>query len=155
MTIQEQNQTVAATFQTVCDHLTHADPNDFDSQIPPAFVSCDAEETTITCSFETKKAFGNPHGMMHGGLIAAMIDCAQGSTIAAFCGTDAHIVTVSLQISYIQPVLVEKPLFVQVQIQQIGGRIAYCSSTAWQETGTTVATTSGVYHVIRGVKKWK
>ena len=35
MTVLAQNEKLTATFQAVCDHLTHADPNDFDSQIPP------------------------------------------------------------------------------------------------------------------------
>ena len=103
MTVLAQNEKLTATFQAVCDHLTHADPNDFDSQIPPTFVSCDAEQNTVVCSFEVKKSFGNPHGNMHGGLIAAMIDSAQGSTIASICGLDTHIVTVSLQVSYLKP----------------------------------------------------
>ena len=60
MTVLAQNEKLTATFQAVCDHLTHADPNDFDSQIPPTFVSCDAEQNTVVCSFEVKKSFGNP-----------------------------------------------------------------------------------------------
>ncbi len=152
MTVPEKNQKMTETFQQVSELLAHADPNDFDSQIPPVFVSCDAEAQSIVCSFDVKEHFGNPHGMMHGGLIAAMIDCAQGSTIASICGTDTRIVTVSLQISYLQPILVGHPLFVRVLIQQIGDRIAYCSAEAWQQAGTIAATTSGVYHVIRGGK---
>ena len=153
MTILSQIAQLAANFQAVCDHLAHADPNDFDSQIPPTFLSCDAEQKTIVCSFEGKKSFGNPHGTMHGGLIAAMIDSAQGSTIAAICGLDTKIVTVSLQISYLQPILVEQPLFVRVRIQQTGGHIAYCSAEAWQQEGKIAATTSAVYHIIRGGKQ--
>lgn len=153
MTISAQSTQLAANFQAVCDHLTHANPNDFDSQIPPTFVSCDPEENSLVCSFEVKESFGNPHGTMHGGLIAAMIDSAQGSTIASICGVDTHIVTVSLQISYIRPVLVGQRLFVRTRIQQIGGHIAYCSAEAWQQEGEIVATTASVYHILRGGMK--
>lgn len=55
MAILSQNTQLAANFQAVCDHLAHADPNDFDSQIPPTFLSCDAEQQTIVCSFDAKK----------------------------------------------------------------------------------------------------
>lgn len=153
MTVLEQDTKLATTFQAICDHIAHADPNDFDSQIPPSFVSCDAEQKTVVCSFQVPETFGNPHGMMHGGIIAAMIDCAQGSTISSICGTDTRIVTVSLQISYIQPVFTGRPLFVRVRIQQIGGRITYCSAEAWQQEGKITTTTSGVYHILRGGKK--
>lgn len=60
MTVLAQNEKLTATFQAVCDHLTHADPNDFDSQIPPTFVSCDAEQNTVVCSFEVKRASETP-----------------------------------------------------------------------------------------------
>ena len=153
MTVLAQNEKLTATFQAVCDHLTHADPNDLYSQIPPTFVSCDAEQNTVVCSFEVKNSFGNPHGNMHCCLIAAMIDSAQGSTIASICGLDTHIVTVSLQVSYLKPIFVGQKLFVRVRVQQAGGHIAYCSAEAWQQEGEIAATTAAVYHIIRGAKQ--
>ena len=89
----------------------------------------------------------------HGGLIAAMIDSAQGSTIASICGLDTHIVTVSLQVSYLKPIFVGQKLFVRVRVQQAGGHIAYCSAEAWQQEGEIAATTAAVYHIIRGAKQ--
>ena len=150
MKLTTRNEELAANFQAISDYLANTDPNDFDSQIPPILISCDAEEKTITCSFEVKKFFGNPHGFMHGGLSAAMLDTAQGSTLDAFCGLDAHIVTISLQTSYIRPIVVGPPLYVRVRVQQIGGRIAYTSAEAWQEEGKIVVTAAGVYHLIHG-----
>ena len=81
MTVQERNQQIETRFRTVREHLTHANPNDFDRQIPPNFVSCDWEHQTITYAFDMEPRFGNPHGMGHGGIVAAMLDCAQGSAI--------------------------------------------------------------------------
>lgn len=60
MAILSQNTQLAANFQAVCDHLAHADPNDFDSQIPPTFLSCDAEQQTIVCSLTQKKTLEIP-----------------------------------------------------------------------------------------------
>ena len=75
MTVQERNQQIETRFRTVREHLTHANPNDFDRQIPPNFVSCDWEHQTITYAFDMEPRFGNPHGMGHGGIVAAMLDC--------------------------------------------------------------------------------
>lgn len=149
MTPLERNQQLTARFQIIQDHLTHADPNDFDTQIPPTLVSCDADTQTVIYSFDMKPNFSNPHGMGHGGIIAAMLDCAQGATIAGFCDDHPHIVTVSLQTSYLRPVLLGQPLFVKVVIQKLGGHIAYCSAEAWQEKGKIAVTCSGVYHIVR------
>ena len=94
MTVQERNQQIETRFRTVREHLTHANPNDFDRQIPPNFVSCDWEHQTITYAFDMEPRFGNPHGMGHGGIVAAMLDCAQGSAIdcystLAYCAAEA------------------------------------------------------------------
>ena len=151
MKLVSENSQLTENFHAVSEHLANADPNDFDSQVTPCLVSCDAANRTLICRFDSKPFFGNPHGYMHGGIIAAMVDTAGGSTIHSFCGRQTHIVTISLQISYIRPVLVEKPLFVRVNVQQIGGRVAYTSAEAWQEEGKIVSTCSGVYHVIHGV----
>ena len=64
MTVQERNQQIETRFRTVREHLTHANPNDFDRQIPPNFVSCDWEHQTITYAFDMEPRFGNPHGMV-------------------------------------------------------------------------------------------
>ena len=72
MTVQERNQQIEERFQYVREHLTHANPNDFDGQIPPNFVSCDWENRTITYAFDMEPRFGNPHGMGHGGIVAAV-----------------------------------------------------------------------------------
>ena len=131
MTVQERNQQIETRFRTVREHLTHANPNDFDRQIPPNFVSC----------------FGNPHGMGHGGIVAAMLDCAQGSAIDCYSTDHPIIVTVSLQTSYLQPVQLGKTLYVKVTLQKVGRTLAYCAAEAWQQSGQLCVTTAGVYHL--------
>ncbi len=43
----------------------------------------------------------NPHGTVHGGVLATMIDVAMGSAVAE--GTDGIPVTVSLTVTYLEP----------------------------------------------------
>ncbi len=43
----------------------------------------------------------NPHGSVHGGVLATMIDVAMGSAVAE--GTDGIPVTVSLTVTYLEP----------------------------------------------------
>lgn len=147
MTAQEKNQQIEARFQAVREHLTHANPNDFDGQIPPNFVSCDWENKTITYFFDMEPRFGNPHGMGHGGIVTAMLDCAQGSAIDCFSDDHPIIVTVSLETSYLRPVRLGEKLYVKVTIQKRGNTLAYCVAEAWQTPGELAVTTAGVYHL--------
>lgn len=48
MTVLAQNEKLTATFQAVCDHLTHADPNDFDSQIRPPLSPATQNRTLLS-----------------------------------------------------------------------------------------------------------
>ena len=91
--------------------------------------------------------FGNPHGMGHGGIVAAMLDCAQGSAIDCYSTDHPIIVTVSLQTSYLQPVQLGKTLYVKVTLQKVGRTLAYCAAEAWQQSGQLCVTTAGVYHL--------
>jgi uncharacterized protein (TIGR00369 family) len=43
----------------------------------------------------------NPHGTVHGGVLATMIDVAMGAAVAA--GTEGAPVTVSLTVTYLEP----------------------------------------------------
>lgn len=147
MTAQDRNQQIEARFQTVREHLTHTSPNDFDGQIPPNFVSCDWESKTITYYFDMEPRFGNPHGKGHGGIVTAMLDCAQGSAIDCYSTDHPIIVTVSLQTSYLCPVELEEKLYVKVTLQKVGKTIAYCVAEAWQKPGKLCVTSAGVYHM--------
>ena len=81
MTVQERNQQIETRFRTVREHLTHADPNDFDRQIPPTFVSCDWEHQTITYAFDMEPRFGNPHGKGHGGMMVNALGAKYGIVV--------------------------------------------------------------------------
>ena len=90
MTVQERNQQIETRFRTVREHLTRANPNDFDRQIPPNFVSCDWEHQTITYAFDMEPRFGNPHGMGHGGIVAAAGLLCSGSMAAVRSAVRDH-----------------------------------------------------------------
>ncbi len=61
-----------------------------DLQVMAGKVVVDADERHL-----------NPHGTVHGGVLATMIDVAMGSAVAE--GTDGAPVTVSLTVTYLEP----------------------------------------------------
>jgi uncharacterized protein (TIGR00369 family) len=77
----------------------------------------------------------NPHGSVHGGVLATMIDVAMGSAVAE--GTDGTPVTVSLTVTYLEP---GRPgrLEATAQVRKRGKRLTMVEAEVTQD-GDVVA----------------
>ena len=77
----------------------------------------------------------NPHGTVHGGVLATMIDVAMGSAVAE--GTDGTPVTVSLTVTYLEP---GRPgrLEATAQVRKRGKRLTMVEAEVTQD-GDVVA----------------
>jgi uncharacterized protein (TIGR00369 family) len=79
----------------------------------------------------------NSHGMVHGGIYAALLDAAFGHAVA-YCSTPGRTrmsVTITLQITYLAAaktgVLTAKGL-----VLDVNGRVATCRGEVWLDDGT-------------------
>ena len=152
MTVQERNQQIETRFRTVREHLTRANPNDFDRQIPPNFVSCDWEHQTITYAFDMEPRFGNPHGMGHGGIVAAMLTAPRAAPSTATAPTIPSSSRCPWQTS-IHSQAAGKTLYVKVTLQKVGRTLAYCAAEAWQQSGQLCDHGQGVSSVAKTCRR--
>lgn len=79
MTVTEQKKALTQKFERLSEHVAHGNPNDFSLQLPLTLESLDPEDQSMTCSFSIQERFGNPQGIAHGGIIATIMDIAQGA----------------------------------------------------------------------------
>lgn len=114
--------------------------------LAPHFESCDYAARSYTCSFIMRKEYANPSGIaLHGGLTGVLFDTAMGHLATFYSGSMTP--TISLNISYLRPVPVDRPVFVRVHMDKPGTTVHYLSAEAFTADAPDMilATASGVY----------
>lgn len=114
--------------------------------LAPHFESCDYAARSYTCSFIMRKEYANPSGVaLHGGLTGVLFDTAMGHLARFYskCMTP----TISMNVSYLRPVPVDRPIFVRAHMDKPGTTMHYLSAEAFTADAPDkiLATASGVY----------
>ncbi len=122
----------------------------YNAMLNARFVSCDYEQKTARIAMDTQPWMTNPSQMVHGGVTASILDFTMG-ILARYCTTGYMTPTISMEVSYLRPMPLEKTIFVEARITMAGFSVCHVTATAWTEGGENkpIATASGVYHVTR------
>ncbi|MBQ6535439.1 MAG: PaaI family thioesterase [Firmicutes bacterium] len=114
-------------------------------------VDCDLSRRELTIAMEIKPWMYNPAATtIHGGVSAALADHAMGTLI--YCVNDCEFTpTVSLSLTYLQPVRLDCRLLIRCTLQADGGRLATATATAWSEgyEDDPCFVTTATYYLIR------
>ena len=112
----------------------------------PRLDSYDIATNSAITSYPTSEWGKNPNGVIHGGIIASMLDTAMGSLTSCVAGKNTP--TISLQISYLCPVPLGDRFVARAHITKCGNTVIYTIAEAWMESrpDTLVATAQGIYH---------
>lgn len=142
-------QEVGKFLQEKALRVTEEYAHTINGAIAPNFISWDAESLTYTCSFEIKPEYANPMGILHGGLTAYMLDTAMGHLCSAYAETMTP--TITMNVSYMLPVPIDRPLFIHATLNRIGSTVAYLSATAFNQDAPQrpLASATGAYMVAR------
>lgn len=143
---QTQSELEASALEFI-EILNHARPGTLQSMMHVSFESCDFESRTLTVSYETMPWMSNPIGMMHGGIIGAVLDSAMGTLIFALCGRKFP-PTISLQINYLRPIPLGSRIFVRARADFIGRTNSSAVAELWMENqpDKLMATASGIFY---------
>ena len=114
-------------------------------------VDCDLSRRELTIAMEIKPWMYNPAATtVHGGVSAALADHAMGTLI--YCVNDCDFTpTVSLSLTYLQPVRLDARLLIRCTLQSDGGRLATATAVAWSEgyEDDPCFVTTATYYLIR------
>ena len=99
------------------------------------------------CSLEVTKAHLNRHGVMHGGLIATVLDTALG--VAASLHADPErgarpFTTITMNVQFLAPIR-EGRLTATARVTGGGRKTLFLSGEAQDAQGRLIATATGVY----------
>lgn len=123
------------------------DPGALGTMLKPRYESFNLEKMTLTCSFLTEDWSRNPNGVVHGGIISAMLDTIMGTVSVWHSGKPTP--TVMLQTSYIRPVPLRQRVYICAHITNAGRTLVHTTGEAWMEEKPEkiVATAVGSYFV--------
>jgi uncharacterized protein (TIGR00369 family) len=90
---------------------------------------------TITCRFEN--GLTQQHGLLHGGLVATLLDVACGYAALSVIPADREVLTVEFKINFLKPANTDRVIAVGHVIQS-GRTLTICEGTAFDGARTRV-----------------
>ena len=109
----------------------------------PIFVACNAEEMTLTVLFNLKPWMRNPVGILHGGIMAAMMDNVMGMLAKNYTSDGRLAPTVNMSIDYIRQIPISESVVIKAQIVSHGNTLIRTRAEA-RISGPTGVVASGI-----------
>ena len=85
------------------------------------------------------------HGILHGGVVATLLDTAMGRAVSTLCRDDQSAVTAQLNVNFIRPVWLGETLTITGEVQHSGRQTAVTRGEIRTAAGVLVATGSGTF----------
>ena len=122
ITTPEFSQTIqqalefSQTIQQALDTLhPNCDPEKPNLHLCPRLVSCNGPSLSVELEYDTKAWTSNPMGIVHGGVLALMLDNAMGLT--CYCIYGHFTPTISMNLTYARPVALNETGGTTAQLQ--------------------------------------
>ena len=108
-----------------------------------------SEGGRATASVECDERHHNPHGVVHGAVIFALIDTAMGAATMDVIPSGSLCATIEIQTRYLAPVL-QGLIRAEVAVIKAGRRIVHLQASVHDGAGTPVAHATGSFAVLAG-----
>jgi len=120
------------------------------AMISPAFAACEPENHSVTLQFQGKPWEENGTGVLHGGIISAMMDIALGTLTYAISGSLTP--TVTLNVAFDRAAKGDGLFFIRADADMAGRNLLYVHGTMWdsREPDKPVATAQAVFRNATG-----
>lgn len=94
-------------------------------RMDPRFVSCDFEKGTLEMAYDVQSWELNPEDMIHGGITSTALDTSMGMLCHYYTHLSAPtVVTVTMNVSYLKPILLGDTFHVKCQLDSLGHTLA-------------------------------
>lgn len=85
------------------------------------------------------------HGILHGGVVATLLDTAMGRAVSTLCRDDQSAVTAQLNVNFIRPSWTGETLMITGEVQHSGRQTAVTRGEIRTAAGVLVATGTGTF----------
>ncbi len=119
-------------------------------RLHPRLVACSFEQRTVEAVFAMQPWMRNGNNVVHGGVIATMLDSIGGVVARCFTPQDAISPTVTLQVSYLYAIPIDARVHVRAGVTFPGRRLLHICTEAFDaEDGTRLYATGTAMHYIK------
>lgn len=85
------------------------------------------------------------HGILHGGVVATLLDTAMGRAVSTLCREDQSCVTAQLNVNFIRPSWSGETLTITGEVQHAGRQTSVARGEIRTDAGVLVATGTGTF----------
>ena len=85
------------------------------------------------------------HGILHGGVVATLLDTAMGRAVSTLCRDDQGCVTAQLNVNFIRPSWSGETLTITGEVQHSGRQTSVARGEIRTDSGALVATGTGTF----------
>ena len=138
--LQKIQQTIAA--------LAAADKGKLGESASPEVLRCDYAQKTATFRFPFHPWMLNCNNVMHGGCVALIMDNSMGLLSCSSLDKDQTTPTVSMQLTFLNPILLSSHILVDARVNAVKSKIVYAAATMYAEEQPDIplATAVGEYY---------
>jgi uncharacterized protein (TIGR00369 family) len=116
---------------------------------PLGFVPKLAAPGTATWEYEVKREHFNPNGVLHGGVVMALLDTAMGHAVAALVARDgAFNAAAQMTVHFLEPIR-EGLVTARAEVRKCGKRLAVVEAEATDDNGVVLATATATHAILK------
>lgn len=146
MTYQLTTGELRRKAQNFLDYRLKEIPRDMpDPSADLTLIDCDGPTGSLTLGYETKPWMANIWGVVHGGVVATLVDTCMGITCGVQCGLITP--TVSMTVNYARPVPLDAKVVVRTRTVRCGATSGQISAEVYLagRPDQLLVTASGAY----------
>jgi uncharacterized protein (TIGR00369 family) len=111
-------------------------------------IHVEPEAREMRLRFRGRPEFTNRHGMLHGGILGAMLDSAMACSLTAVLGPQERATTLEIKASFLRPAPLGE-LRALGRVVHRGNTVAFVESEMRDLEGTLLATASATFRIRR------
>jgi uncharacterized protein (TIGR00369 family) len=113
------------------------------------FVPRQAAPGSATWEYEVKPEHFNPHGVLHGGVVMALLDTAMGHAVAALVAPEgAFNAAAQMSVHFLEPIR-EGKVTARAEVRKCGKRLAVVEAEATDDHGAVLAIATATHAILK------
>ena len=112
------------------------------------FVPRAAAPGTATWQYQVNREHFNGNGVVHGGLVMALLDTAMGHAVAALVAPEGFNAAAQMSVHFLEPIRAGL-ITARAEVRKCGKRLAVVEAELTDEQGTILATASATHALLK------